>query len=124
MKLTILGVIAVAVTAVVLQTVSAQTPAEPIKVRGCLSGNGSNESPWLLRGAVLPAPPSSSIVFARLDDASRTRAFVQRLLDVHGVAVAPGHFFESPEHFRVSLAGDPEVLAEGLRRLGAALDAQ
>ena len=76
------------------------------------------------RSSVLPAPPSSSIVFARLGDASATRAFVQRLLDVHGVAVAPGHFFESPDHFRVSLAGDPDVLAEGLRRLGAALDAE
>ena len=30
------------------------------------------------------------------------------LLDRHGVAVAPGRFFESPAHFRVSLAGEPE----------------
>ena len=72
----------------------------------------------------LPAPPSSSIVFARLGDAARTQAFVQRLLDEHGVAVAPGHFFESPDHFRISLAGDPAVLAEGLRRIGTALDAE
>ena len=75
-------------------------------------------------GLVLPAPPASSIVFAQLRNASTTAAFVTRLLERHGVAVAPGHFFESPDHFRISLAGDPEVLAEGLRRLDAALDAE
>lgn len=73
---------------------------------------------------VLPAAPSSSIVFTRLRDGSRTEAFATRLLDAHGVAVAPGHFFEARDHFRISLAGDPDVLAEGLRRLGAALDAE
>src|SRR5262245_11366179 len=60
MKLTILGIIVIAVTAFALQTSPAQTPAETIKVRGCLLGNGSSENPWSLRGVVLPAPPGAA----------------------------------------------------------------
>jgi hypothetical protein len=60
MKLTILGIIVFAVTAFALQTGPAQTPAETIKVRGCLLGNGSTENPWSLRAVVLPAPPSAA----------------------------------------------------------------
>ena len=60
MKLTILGIIVFAVTAFALQTGPTQTPAETIKVRGCLLGNGSTENPWSLRAVVLPAPPSSA----------------------------------------------------------------
>jgi aspartate/methionine/tyrosine aminotransferase len=42
---------------------------------------------------------------------------VQQMLERHGVALAPGRFFETPEHFRVSLAGDPAKLAEGLGKI-------
>ncbi|HEX5214536.1 MAG TPA: pyridoxal phosphate-dependent aminotransferase [Vicinamibacterales bacterium] len=103
-----------------------QLAALTARTRRILGGNLERAREFFASRAklVLPGPPSSSIVFARLDDASKTRGFVQRLLDGYGVAVAPGHFFESPDHFRVSVAGDPEVLAEGLRRLGAALDAE
>jgi len=46
MKLTILGIIVMAVTTFALQTAGpAQTPAETTKVRGCLLGNGSTETP-------------------------------------------------------------------------------
>jgi len=38
-------------------------------------------------------------------------------------SVVPGHFFEMPEHFRIGLGGDPQMSAEGLQRLAAALDA-
>jgi hypothetical protein len=58
MKLTILAVFVIAATAFALQTGSGQTPAEPIKVRGCLAGTGADTSPWLLRGVVLPSPPA------------------------------------------------------------------
>jgi hypothetical protein len=58
MRLALLGVAVIAITVLVLQTGSAQAPSEPIKVRGCLSGAGTDESPWVLRGAVLPAPPA------------------------------------------------------------------
>jgi len=61
MKLTILGIIVMAVTTFALQTTGpAQTPPETIKVRGCLLGNGSTENPWSLKSVVLPAPPSAA----------------------------------------------------------------
>jgi aspartate/methionine/tyrosine aminotransferase len=37
--------------------------------------------------------------------------------------VVPGRFFEMPDHFRLALGCPPPTLEEGLRRLGAALDA-
>ncbi len=59
MKFVIVTIMAVAIFAIAVQIVPAQTQtAEPIKVRGCLAGNGSKENPWTLRGAVLPAPPA------------------------------------------------------------------
>ena len=58
MKLTILAIITIAAAAFALQTGSVQT--EPIKVRGCLQGNGSTGSPWSLRGVALPPPPTAA----------------------------------------------------------------
>jgi hypothetical protein len=69
----------------------------------------------------LALPPSASVVFPRVAGAASSKALVQQLLDRFGVAVAPGHFFEAPEHFRISLGCAPEVLDEGLRRIGEAL---
>jgi len=60
MKLAILGIIVIGVSTFALQTSPAQTPAETIKVRGCLLGNGSTENPWSLKGVSLPAPPTPS----------------------------------------------------------------
>lgn len=37
-------------------------------------------------------------------------------------SLVPGRFFEMPEHFRLSIGGDTEMLSGGLERLGAALD--
>jgi aspartate/methionine/tyrosine aminotransferase len=37
-------------------------------------------------------------------------------------SIIPGSFFEAPQHFRIGLGGDTEMLREGLRRLGSALD--
>jgi aspartate/methionine/tyrosine aminotransferase len=44
--------------------------------------------------------------------------FVQQILERHGVALAPGRFFEAPARFRLSLAGGPDALAAGLVCLG------
>ena len=37
--------------------------------------------------------------------------------------VVPGRFFGAPDHFRLAIGAEPEVIAEGLVRLGQALDA-
>jgi aspartate/methionine/tyrosine aminotransferase len=44
------------------------------------------------------------------------------LREKYETSVVPGRFFEMPAHFRVGLGGDSETLAEGLERLGGALD--
>ncbi len=49
----------------------------------------------------------------RLDELLRER---------YDTAVVPGCWFEMPEHFRVGLGCPTDVLSEGLKRLGAALD--
>ncbi len=61
------------------------------------------------------------MTFPRLAGVADAGPFVQHVLDRHGVALAPGAFFESPAHFRISLAGDPDALAKGLDRLALAL---
>jgi hypothetical protein len=36
--------------------------------------------------------------------------------------VAPGIYFDMPQHFRIGIGGDPEITRVGLDRLGLALD--
>ena len=69
----------------------------------------------------LTTPPEGSIVFPRLRDTADAGPFVEHLLARHGVAVAPGRFFDAPAHFRLSLAGRTATLEEGLARLDRAL---
>jgi hypothetical protein len=69
----------------------------------------------------LSEPPRASVVFPRLLGLPDATPFIGRLLDEFGVAVAPGHFFDAPAHFRISLAGRPETLGAGLDRLADAL---
>ena len=48
--------------------------------------------------------------------------FSALLRDRYETSVVPGKFFEMPRHFRIGLGGDTEMTAEGLRRLGCALE--
>lgn len=49
-------------------------------------------------------------------------AFCDLLRERYETSVVPGRFFEMPEHFRMGMGGDVAMTAEGLKRLGAALD--
>ena len=53
------------------------------------------------------------------DDTDRLDALLRERYDT---AVVPGRWFEMPEHFRIGLGCPTDVLEEGLKRLGAALD--
>jgi aspartate/methionine/tyrosine aminotransferase len=44
------------------------------------------------------------------------------LAEKYETSVAPGRFFEMPQHFRIGIGGDTGTLKEGLERLGRALD--
>jgi aspartate/methionine/tyrosine aminotransferase len=65
--------------------------------------------------------PTASVIFPRLAGTDDAEPFVQHLVSRHGVAVAPGRFFDSPSHFRISVAGRTETLEAGLERIGKAL---
>ena len=65
--------------------------------------------------------PRATVVFPRLAGVDDAGPFIERVLATHGVAVTPGRFFDAPAHFRISLAGNPDTLADGLERLGRAL---
>ena len=69
----------------------------------------------------LAEPPNTSVVFPRIRDCADAEPFVRTLLDRHGVAVAPGYFFDSPAHFRVSVAGQTDALKSGLERIDETL---
>ncbi|MGA7523087.1 MAG: aminotransferase class I/II-fold pyridoxal phosphate-dependent enzyme [Acidobacteriaceae bacterium] len=49
-------------------------------------------------------------------------AFCELLRERYETSVVPGRFFEMPDHFRIGMGGDVAMTAEGLKRLGAALD--
>ena len=44
------------------------------------------------------------------------------LREKYETSLVPGRFFEMPEHFRLGIVGDTQMLSGGLERLGAALD--
>ena len=59
-------------------------------------------------------PPAGSIVFPRLPSGD-TAAFFKLLREKYETTVVPGHFFEMPQHFRIGIGGDPEMVRAGLR---------
>jgi hypothetical protein len=67
-------------------------------------------------------PQAGSIMFPRVKQGTAD-ALCDSLREKYETSVVPGRFFQMPEHFRVGLGGDSETLAEGLDRLGKALDA-
>jgi len=47
--------------------------------------------------------------------------FLERLRADYETSVAPGRFFEMPNHFRIGMGVDTDMFREGLRRIGLAL---
>jgi len=66
-------------------------------------------------------PPFGSIMFPRVKRGTAERLCTM-LREKYETSVVPGSFFEMPAHFRVGMGGDSETLAQGLERLGSALD--
>ncbi|HLM25011.1 MAG TPA: aminotransferase class I/II-fold pyridoxal phosphate-dependent enzyme, partial [Pyrinomonadaceae bacterium] len=66
-------------------------------------------------------PEFGTVMFPRVR--SGTADELCRLLrEKYETSVVPGSFFEMPAHFRVGIAGDTDVLKEGLDRLGKTLN--
>jgi aspartate/methionine/tyrosine aminotransferase len=66
-------------------------------------------------------PEAGTIVFPQFA-ASKVDALCQLLREKYETSVVPGRFFEMPDHFRIGIGGKVELLEEGLKRLGHALD--
>jgi len=64
---------------------------------------------------------SGTVLFPRLR-ARSVEAFCRLLREKYETSVVPGHFFESPEHFRMFLGAEAPALKEGLNRMASALD--
>jgi len=66
-------------------------------------------------------PEFGTVMFPRVANGT-SEELCQLLREKYETSIVPGRFFEMPAHFRVGIAGDSSVLAEGLDRLGRALD--
>lgn len=66
-------------------------------------------------------PEAGAIVFPQLTT-GHADAFCQFLAEKHETSVVPGRFFDAPGHFRIGVGGETDIVREGLRRIGAALD--
>jgi aspartate/methionine/tyrosine aminotransferase len=67
------------------------------------------------------APPAGTVGFVRVRGGIDVDALAERLRVEHETAIVPGRFFDDPRAFRVGLGGPPDIVDEGLRRIGAAL---
>jgi aspartate/methionine/tyrosine aminotransferase len=66
-------------------------------------------------------PEFGTVMFPRVR-LGTSEKLCQLLREKYETSVVPGRFFEMPEHFRIGIAGDTDVLESGLERLGMALD--
>jgi aspartate/methionine/tyrosine aminotransferase len=53
---------------------------------------------------------------------SNVETLCAHLREKYQTSIVPGHFFEMPEHFRIGICTETELVAKGLEALSAALD--
>jgi aspartate/methionine/tyrosine aminotransferase len=66
-------------------------------------------------------PEFGTVMFPRVRQGTSER-LCELLREKYETSVVPGVFFEMPSHFRIGIAGNTDLLLEGLTRLGLALD--
>lgn len=66
-------------------------------------------------------PEYGTIVFPKLLEGN-VDTLCALLREKYETTVVPGRFFEMPQHFRIAVGGETPVVAEGLTRLGKALE--
>jgi aspartate/methionine/tyrosine aminotransferase len=69
----------------------------------------------------LVRPPAGTVIFPRVTTGNAGK-FIELLREKYETEVVPGRFFEMPDHFRLGIGGDTEMLRAGLDRLSSALD--
>jgi aspartate/methionine/tyrosine aminotransferase len=66
-------------------------------------------------------PAAGTTAFPRVRDVDDTQGLVDRLVRDYDTIVVPGHFFQSPQHIRISFGGKPPMVREAVARLDRAL---
>ena len=66
-------------------------------------------------------PEFGTVMFPRVRHGT-SESLCDLLRTKYETSVVPGVFFEMPAHFRIGIAGNTDLLLEGLTRLGLALD--
>lgn len=66
-------------------------------------------------------PAFGTVVFPRLKS-GRVDQLCSLLRGKYDTTIVPGRFFEMPDHFRLGIGGETDMLAAGLERLASALD--
>ena len=66
-------------------------------------------------------PHAGTTVFPRVRDMEGTAALVNTLIRDYDTVAVPGHFFQQPQHLRLSFSGRPDMVREAARRLDRAL---
>jgi aspartate/methionine/tyrosine aminotransferase len=66
-------------------------------------------------------PPYGTVVFPRVKPGNVDK-LCSVLREQYETSVVPGKFFEMPDHIRIGIGCDSEMLEGGLERLGSALD--
>lgn len=72
-------------------------------------------------GLEVVRPEFGTVMFPRVRQGT-AEDLCRLLREKYETSVVPGRFFEMPQHFRIGIVGETEVLAAGLERLGQALD--
>jgi aspartate/methionine/tyrosine aminotransferase len=67
-------------------------------------------------------PRTEASCFARLPRGVEAQALADRLRRKHAMLIVPGHFFEAPDFFRVSVGIRQSRLVRGLHYISDALD--
>ncbi|MEO8658412.1 MAG: aminotransferase class I/II-fold pyridoxal phosphate-dependent enzyme [Bryobacteraceae bacterium] len=93
------------------------------RARNILDANRPVLNAFLSSRRDLDSTPSEfgTISFPRIK-AGRVNEFCDMLRSKYETTVVQGEYFDCPDHIRIGIGGDPEMTAEGLKRLALALD--
>ena len=93
------------------------------RTRAIVRENRALVTAWLAATPQLACVlPRATIAFPRLDGHADAGPFAARLMRETGTAVAPGHFFGAPAHFRIAFGGVPSAVSAGLEAIGRCLE--
>ncbi|MEP6995025.1 MAG: hypothetical protein ABI968_10930, partial [Acidobacteriota bacterium] len=93
------------------------------RARSIVRNNLALITEWLAATPQLECvAPRATLAFPRLRGGTDAGPFAERLFRETATAVAPGHFFGAPAHFRIAFGGEPAAVAKGLDAIRRCLE--